>query len=83
MPNSVLRPLESVLMSGYIGQGQVVEEFERGLKKHIGNAVTVNSCTSALQMALEILNVRGRYVVPTPATCTATNMAILNAGGLS
>ena len=53
----VLKPVNDVLMSGYIGQGPKVNEFEDILKKHIGNdnLVTVNSATSALHLAAHML----------------------------
>ena len=67
-----------VLTSGYIGQGPVVEEFEKRLAETIGNpnVVTVNSCTSGLSLALYMprfpLNTK---MLTTALTCVATNMA--------
>src|SRR5438046_1328731 len=59
MLESVLEPLAGTLSSGYIGQGPRVEEFERALSKWFGsqNVLTVNSGTSALQLALRLANV--------------------------
>ena len=53
MSEDVLQPVNDVLMSGYIGQGPKVEEFEGILKNHVGNnnLVTLNSATSALHLA--------------------------------
>ena len=46
-----------VLDSGYIGQGQKVEEFENDLNNYFNSdkVVTVNSGTSALHLALHLL----------------------------
>jgi len=79
------KAVSKVLQSGFIGQGEVVEEFERQLKKRFKNEylVTVNSGTSALQLALKLIKDKypgKKYIISTPLTCTATNWAILAAG---
>lgn len=75
----------NVLNSGFIGQGEVVEKFERQLKESFNNnnIITVNSGTSALQLALRLIKDKHpekKYIISTPMTCTATNWAILAAG---
>ena len=74
-------PLLETLASGYIGQGPRVEEFEAALQKQFDlprRPVTVNSCTSALDLALELIGVGpGDAVITTPQTCTATNTPIV------
>ena len=69
------------LDSGYIGQGPMVEEFEAALQREFHlprRPVTTNSCTSALDLALELIGVGpGDAVVTTPQTCTATNTPIV------
>jgi dTDP-4-amino-4,6-dideoxygalactose transaminase len=81
--SSVGYPLLETLHSGYIGQGPKVELFEKQLAEYLGNprVLTVNSGTSALHLALHMANVRGKYVITTPLTCTATNWPILANGG--
>jgi len=83
MPESVDKPLLDVLHSGYIGQGQKVEEFEKILAKFIDNpnVLTLNSGTSALHLALRLAGV-GPWdeVITTPMTCSATNEPILSFG---
>jgi len=73
-----------VLRSGYVGQGAIVDEFEAALQREFQLAVrpiTTNSCTSAIQLALMLLNVGpGDEVITTPITCTATNAPIVLAG---
>jgi dTDP-4-amino-4,6-dideoxygalactose transaminase len=91
MSEDVIKPLNDVIMSGFITQGTKVEDFEKGLIKFIGNpyVLTLNSATAGLTLALrllkqkdEILNWPGfnekEDIVLTPAlTCFATTAAIL------
>lgn len=75
--------LDAVLSSGYIGQGEKVEEFERALQARMDGAevLTLNSCTAALDLALHLCDVGpGDCVVTTPQTCTATNGVIVRRG---
>ena len=70
------------LNSGYIGEGPRVKEFERILERMLGGyVVLVNSCTSALHLALQMTNVDGYEVITTPMTCLATNTPIVHNGG--
>jgi len=57
MSEDVIKPLSEVLMSGYIGQGAKVEEFEKILKEYLQNylVVTTNAGTSAAHLALRLL----------------------------
>lgn len=82
MPPEVDAPLLQTLHSGYIGQGPKVEEFERKFETWIGSkphrALSLNSATSALTLALRLANVEGGEVITTPMTCMATNTPILD-----
>ncbi len=76
--------VSDVLVSGFIGQGPKVEEFESRLRDHFGNNYvnTVNSCTSGLQLVLHMLKTNEEWtedaeVLTTPLTCSATTFAIL------
>jgi dTDP-4-amino-4,6-dideoxygalactose transaminase len=91
MSEDVIAPLNKVLMSGFISQGEQVDKFEDSLSKYIGNPyiLTLNSATSGLTLALRLLkepNLQSGWpgidmntdIVLTPAlTCFATNAAIL------
>lgn len=72
-----------VLLSGYVAQGPRVDEFEAALAAVVGRpVVTVNSGTSALELALHLVGVGpGAEVVTTPMTCAATTCAIVSRGG--
>jgi dTDP-4-amino-4,6-dideoxygalactose transaminase/GNAT superfamily N-acetyltransferase len=71
--------IESVLQSGYISQGPIVELFESELKKLVSNSycLTVNSATSGLTLAIRLAGADCSEVVSTPLTCFATTAAIL------
>jgi dTDP-4-amino-4,6-dideoxygalactose transaminase len=74
--------VKNVLHSGYISQGPKVDEFEKELQKALkskNTPVTVNSCTSAIDLSLELCNVGyGDEVISTPQTCFASQIGILH-----
>lgn len=72
--------VEKVLRSRWIGQGTIIDEFERAVEKtlDVRHAVAVNCSSSALRLALAISVVGpGDEVITTPMTCTLTNHPIL------
>ncbi len=76
---SASKQLGDVLSSGYIAEGKNVKEFEKALCDHLHNEniLTTNSCTSSLQIALRLANVKaGDKVFTTSMTCIATNAPI-------
>lgn len=80
---AVLEPLGETLLSGYIGQGPRVDAFEEALASWFGshNVLALNSCTSALHLALRLSDVgHDDEVISTPMTCTATNVPIMAMG---
>jgi dTDP-4-amino-4,6-dideoxygalactose transaminase len=82
-PREALLPaLAETLYSGHVTQGPQVAEFEAALVPLLGNrnVLTVNSGTSALQLALRLAGVRGGSVVTTPMTCAATVLPVLAEG---
>lgn len=76
----ILMPeLEKVLYSGYVAQGEIVEDFEREFERYIGSGHTLslNSGTAALHIALILAGVQeGDEVISTPLTAEPTNVAI-------
>lgn len=83
MSKKAVSNVVKTLLSGMIGEGPQVVAFKKALEEKFKcrNLLPLNSCTSALQLALELIDVRGHEVVTTPLTMAATNEAILNAGG--
>jgi perosamine synthetase len=77
---AAIERVTDVLRSRWIGQGPLVDEFEKALQRRLkfSNAVAVNAASSALRIALSIAGVRpGDEVIATPMTCTLTNHPIL------
>jgi perosamine synthetase len=83
-PREILMPkIEEVLYSGYIAQGEIVENFERKFEEFIGSGHTLslNSGTAALHIALILAGVKeGDEVISTAMTAEPTNVAIKMVG---
>jgi dTDP-4-amino-4,6-dideoxygalactose transaminase len=84
MSENVIEKLSPVLYSGYIAQGSKVDEFEDILWKNLKSntkPITVNSGTAAIDLALELCDVRsGDEVISTPQTCFATQIGAIHRG---
>lgn len=81
--NQLINRIEEILYSGYIAQGQAVEDFERKFENYIGsgNTLSLNSGTAALHIALILAGVKeGDEVISTALTAEPTNVAIKMAG---
>lgn len=78
---AALKELKSVFDSGFINEGQQVTELGNKLKPILNTEkfVLVNSCTSAIHLALHLSGVR-HYddVISTSMTCVATNTPIVS-----
>lgn len=75
--------LEEVIYSGYVAQGDTVDEFEERFRDYIGKgySLSVNSGTAALHIALILANVKvGDEVISTALTAEPTNVAIKMVG---
>jgi dTDP-4-amino-4,6-dideoxygalactose transaminase len=71
------------LRSGWLTMGPKTIEFEQSIAEYTGskNAIAVNSCTAALHLSLQCLEIgRGDEVITTPYTFAATGNTIVNAG---
>ena len=84
MADTAPERVQEVLLSGYIGQGPQVEAFEAAFGQLVDTPfppLALNSCTSALDLALHLIGVGpGDEVISTPMTCTASNGVIVNRG---
>ena len=84
MSENVVEKISPILYSGYIAQGAKVEEFENILWKSLGSKtrpITVNSGTAAIDLALELCDVKfGDEVISTPQTCFATQIGAIHRG---
>jgi dTDP-4-amino-4,6-dideoxygalactose transaminase len=75
--------VSEVIRSNWIGQGPVVQAFERELASYLGapEVVAVSSCTAALHLALVAAGIGpGDEVISTPFTFVATINAIEHCG---
>ena len=70
-----------VLDSGWLAHGDYNEKFETSFAKFIGvdHAVTMNSCTSALEICLQVNGIKGGVIVPS-FTFVATANAVIVSG---
>lgn len=75
-----LREISSSLKTGWLTHGKKNIEFENNFKKLIGTkyALSMNSCTSALECSLKSQNINGEVIVPS-WTWVSTINAVLNA----
>lgn len=68
-----------VLQSGYIGEGEVADQFEQEFSEYVGADITlVNSATSGLELAAQMIGIQpGDEVITTAMTCSATHIGSL------
>jgi perosamine synthetase len=74
-----LDAIKAIFKTGWIGLGPKTAEFEEKFAKYTGtkHAVALNSCTSALHLAMKVMDIEGGEVITTPMTFISTNHAIL------
>ncbi len=73
----------ATLRSGWIGMGPKVRRFEERFEEYMGvrHACATSSCTSGLELALQVAGVRpGDEVITTPTTFAATANVIVHLG---
>ena len=73
----------ATLESGWIGMGPRCIRFEELFRQYIGcaNAVSLNSCTAGLELALDALGIGpGDEVITTPLTFCATANVVVHRG---
>ena len=84
MSPTIMEELAPTLISGFIAQGPRVEALEKTLHMELSlpnEPVAVNSATSAIDLALELLDIGpGDEVISTPMTCFASNVGALKRG---
>jgi dTDP-4-amino-4,6-dideoxygalactose transaminase len=82
MSEKAIDHVSEVLKSGYVGQGKIVDEFETRIMDYLKldlPPVTVNSATSAIDLALELIGVGAEdEVISTPQTCFASNVHVIH-----
>lgn len=75
-----IRAVTECLRSGWIGQGERVEEFEKKFAEYKGasSAAALSSCTAALHLSLVALGIGpgDEVIVPAMTFCATTNVVI-------
>jgi dTDP-4-amino-4,6-dideoxygalactose transaminase len=78
-----LQELKTVLTSGFLNEGEQVTLLTKYISNYLDhpNTIALNSCTSALTLALKLSNVQpGDEVITVSMTCVASNTPIHNLG---
>ncbi len=72
-----------VVRSGWLSRGPEVEEFEKLVAEYLGagHGIAVSSGTAAVEVALRALDLEGKEIITSVASCVPTLNAILHAGG--
>lgn len=71
-----------VVRSGWLARGPELEKFEKRVADYLGagEGVAVSSGTAAVEVALRALDLEGKEIVTSAASCVPTLNAILHAG---
>jgi perosamine synthetase len=79
----LLKRIDSILESGQLTLGKYSKEFEEKFADYVGTnyAVAVNSGTSALEIPLRSLDIKGHSVIVPTNTFFATPASVIHAGG--
>jgi perosamine synthetase len=77
------KKVNEVLKSGWLTHGEYNKKFESEFSNYTGAAhsITMNSCTSALHLALQVNNIKGEVILPS-FTFVASANAIITAGAV-
>jgi dTDP-4-amino-4,6-dideoxygalactose transaminase len=81
--NSEIKAVKDVLRSGWLTKGPKTKEFEKKFAAFANTnyALGLNSCSSALDLALKVLGIgKGDEVITTPLSFAATANAIIHCG---
>jgi perosamine synthetase len=73
--------VKEVMLSGWMAHGPYNHKFEESVARYLGvpHAITMNSCTSALEAALKVAGIRGEVIIPS-FTFVATANAVVTSG---
>jgi dTDP-4-amino-4,6-dideoxygalactose transaminase len=79
----LLKQIDGILESGQLTLGKYGKEFEERFAEYTGTkyAIAVNSGTSALEIPLRALDVKGHSVIVPTNTFFATPASVIHAGG--
>ena len=74
-----IRAVSEILATGWLAHGPKNHEFEEMFAEFVGvkHAITMNSCTSALHLAVEGLGITGEVIVPSFTWVASVNSILL------
>lgn len=78
----IVAAIDGILSSGQLMLGEYTKKFERGFADHVGtsHAVSLNTCTTALQIALTHFGARGGEVM-VPSAAFITDISVVRWAG--
>lgn len=81
---SILQDIGQVLESGQLMNGPFAKAFEQEVceRWNVAEAISLTSCTTALQIALSYLGVKGKKILVSTNTFVSQGYAVLYAGGV-
>jgi perosamine synthetase len=73
--NEEIQAVSEVLSSGWLAHGEYNHKFEESFCQYLGvnNAISMNSCTSALIAALAALDIDGEVIIPSMTWVSTAN----------
>ena len=73
-----IKAVEEVLRSGWLAHGPKTKKFEEEFAKYIGvkHAISLNSCTSALQLAVFANNIKEEIILPSFTFAASANSIV-------
>jgi len=82
--DGILNDIRNCLKSGILTLGSNIEKFENSFAKYVGikYAITLNSGTSALEVALRFFDVKNKEVIVPTNSFVACANAVIFAGGI-
>ena len=80
--HQILRKCKKILDTGALVQGKYVSEFENKFAKTVGTkyAIATNSCTSALELTIKSLGIKGKKILVPTETFMATGNSVILSG---
>ncbi len=73
-----IKQVGEVLKSGWLAHGPKGEKFEEKFAEYVGvkEAVALNSCTSALELAIQVLDIKEEILVPSFTFVASANSVV-------
>tara|TARA_B110000967_G_scaffold204700_1_gene247705 strand:- start:629 stop:973 length:345 start_codon:yes stop_codon:yes gene_type:complete len=83
LDKSDFKAIVESLKTGWLTHGKDNLLFEKNFARYIGTkyAISMNSCTSALECALKIIKKKGEVIIPS-WTWVSTANAVINTGNI-